>query len=154
VTLKWILMVIRLLLGALLIRQGVIGLSDLAHLAQSMQAHDAWQRWPLLGSLRPIEMALWIAASQLTVGIFLAAGLLTRLMALGAALLAAFAVLALADLGLVPNLAHAGLLILSLAVLIKGGGAGTLDAELGRMQRRALEREAQRDAARWSRRPS
>jgi uncharacterized membrane protein YphA (DoxX/SURF4 family) len=141
-------MIARLLLGALLIRQGVIGLSDIAHLAQSMQAHNAWQSWPLVGTLRPMEMSLWIGAGELTVGIFLLAGLLTRVMALAAALLALFALGTFSDLGLVPNLAHGALLAVALAVLVKGGGAGTLDSELGRMQRKSLEREAQRGATR------
>ena len=43
-----VLLVVRLLLGALLIRQGAIGLSDLQHLAQTMEAHGAWQSWPLI----------------------------------------------------------------------------------------------------------
>ena len=143
-----VLLVVRLLLGALLIRQGAIGLSDLQHLSQTMEAHGAWQSWPLVGSLRPMGLALWIAAGEFTVGVFLIGGLLTRVMALASALLAMFALATLGNLGLVPNLAHAALLVASLAVLARGGGAGTMDSELGRMQRRSLEREAEREAAR------
>ena len=138
-----VLLVVRLLLGALLIRQGAIGLSDLQHLAQTMEAHSAWQSWPLVGSLRPMGLALWIAAGEFTVGVFLIGGLLTRVMALASALLATFALATLSDLGPVPNLAHAALLVASLVVLARGGGAGTMDSELGRMQRRSLEREAE-----------
>lgn len=139
-TQRRLLMAVRLLLGALLIRQGAIGLSDLPHLAGTLQAHSSWQGWPLVGSLRAMEVAIWIGAGQLTVGIFLLGGLLTRLAALAAALLALFALGTLGDLGLAPNLAHVVLLLASLAILFKGGGAGTMDSELGRMQRRALER--------------
>jgi uncharacterized membrane protein YphA (DoxX/SURF4 family) len=93
-------------------------------------------------------LALWIAAGEFTVGVFLIGGLLTRVMALASALLAMFALATLGDLGPAPNLAHAALLVASLAVLARGGGAGTMDSELGRMQRRSLEREAEREAAR------
>ena len=141
-------LVVRLLLGALLIRQGAIGLSDLQHLAQTMEAHGAWQSWPLVGSLRPMGLALWIAAGEFTVGVFLIGGLLTRVMALASALLAAFALATLGGLGPAPNVAHAALLVASLVVLARGGGTGTMDSELGRMQRRSLEREAEREAAR------
>jgi hypothetical protein len=36
----------------------------------------------------------------------------------------------------------------SLVFLLKGGGAGTMDSLLGGMQRRSIEREAERDAIR------
>jgi uncharacterized membrane protein YphA (DoxX/SURF4 family) len=147
-TQRRVLLVVRLLLGALLIRQGAIGLSDLQHLAQTMEAHSTWQTWPLVGSLRPMGLALWIAAGEFTVGVFLIGGLLTRVMALASALLATFALATLGDLGLAPNVAHAAFLVASLVVLARGGGAGTMDSELGRMQRRSLEREAEREAAR------
>ena len=143
-----VLTAVRLVLGALLVRQGALGLSDLPHLAQRMQLHNAWQTWPVVGALRPVEVALWIGAGQFTVGIFLLGGLLTRVMALASALLAAFAVATLSDLGPVPTLAHAALLLASLTLAFRGGGAGTMDAELGRMQRRSLQREAEREAAR------
>jgi uncharacterized membrane protein YphA (DoxX/SURF4 family) len=143
-----ILMIARLLLAALLIRQGAIGLSDLAHLSQSLQAHNAWQNWPLVGVLRSMEMALWIAAGELAVGMFLLAGLLTRIMALAATMLAVVALGTFSDLGLAATFAHGVLLVVSLAILILGGGSGTLDSELGRMQRRSVEREAKREATR------
>ncbi len=143
-----VLMVARLLLGALLIRQGIIGMSDLSHLARTMETYNAWQAWPLVGSLRGMELALWLAAGEFTVGVFLLGGLLTRLMALASALLAGFALATLGQLGLAANLAHGGLLLASLLVLLQGGGAGTMDSELGRMQRKSLQREAEREAAR------
>lgn len=141
------LLLVRLVLGVLLVRQGASGLSDLVHVAQVMQAHSAWQHWPLLGSLRPMELAIWIATLEFAVGIFLLGGLLTRLSALVTALLAVFSLATLADLGLAANLAHAALLLAALLIVIKGGGAGTMDALLGQMQRRSLEREAARKAA-------
>jgi uncharacterized membrane protein YphA (DoxX/SURF4 family) len=135
-------------LGVLLIRQGALGLSGLPHLAQTMELHSSWQTWPITGSLRPMEMAIWIAAGEFAVGMFLVAGLLTRVMALSSTLLSLFALATLGDLGLIPNIAHATLLAASLAILIKGGGAGTMDKILGGMQRKSMEREAQRDAER------
>ena len=137
----------RLVLGALLVRQGVIGMSDLVHLATVLETHNAWQSWPVLGGLRPMALALWIAGLQFAVGIFLFGGLLTRLMALLTALVALFALLTLNSLGLAPNLAHGALLLGALVILVKGGGAFTMDHMLGSMQRRSIEREAEREAA-------
>jgi hypothetical protein len=69
-------------------------------------------------------------------------------MALGAALLALFGLLTLWDLGTIPNLAHGAIFAASLLILLKGGGAGTMDKLLGAMQRRSIEREAAREAER------
>jgi uncharacterized membrane protein YphA (DoxX/SURF4 family) len=146
-----LLMAIRLVLGLLLLRQGALGMTDLPHLARTVELHNAWQSWPLVGDLRPMGVALWIAGGQLTVGIFLVAGLLTRVMALGAALLSLFALLTLWDLGTIPNLAHGAIFAASLLILVKGGGAGTMDKLLGAMQRRSIEREAAREAERLAR---
>jgi uncharacterized membrane protein YphA (DoxX/SURF4 family) len=137
-----------LLLGALLFRQGVIGMSDLPHLASVLETHTAWQAWLIIGGLRPIALALWIAGLEFAIGVFLFGGLLTRFMALGTALLALFSLLTLSSLGLIPNLAHAALLLGALAIVFKGGGAYTMDHMLGSMQRRSIEREAERDAER------
>ena len=139
---------LRVVLGALLIRQGAIGMSDLMHLAQTLELHNNWQAWPLIGGLRPMALALWIAGLQFAVGIFLFGGLLTRLMAFLTALIALFALLTLNSLGLVPNLAHGALLVGALLILVKGGGAYTMDTMLGGMQRRSIEREAEREAER------
>jgi uncharacterized membrane protein YphA (DoxX/SURF4 family) len=149
-----LLMVVRLVLGVLLLRQGAIGMSDLIHLADTIELHNAWQSWPLVGSLRPMSVALWIAGGQFTVGMFLVAGLLTRVMALGAALLALFALLTLWDLGIIPTLAHGAIFVASLLILLKGGGAGTMDKLLGAMQRRSIEREAAREAERRAQAPA
>lgn len=138
----------RLLLGALLVRQGVIGMSDLVRLAGVLEAHTAWQAWPLVGGLRPLGLALWIAGLQFGIGVFLFGGLLTRVMALGTVLLALLALLTLNSLGLAPNLAHVALLIGALVIAARGGGAFTMDAMLGSMQRRSIEREAEREAER------
>ena len=136
----------RVLLGILLIRQGGLGLSDLQHLSRVLGEHNVWNGWPLLGTLRPIELAIWIAAGEFTIGIFLVGGMLTRLAALCSALLALFSLVSLSDLGFVPNLAHTTLLMASLVIVVKGGGAGTMDKALGAMQRRSMERQAERDA--------
>jgi uncharacterized membrane protein YphA (DoxX/SURF4 family) len=136
----------RLVLGALLFRQGVIGMSDLVHLASVLETHNAWQAWPVVGGLRPMALALWIAGLEFGIGVFLFGGLLTRLMAFGTALLAMFSLLTLSSLGLIPNLAHAALLLGALVIVVKGGGAYTMDQMLGSMQRRSIEREAEREA--------
>jgi uncharacterized membrane protein YphA (DoxX/SURF4 family) len=142
----------RLVLGALLVRQGTIGMSDLVHLAGTLERHTAWQAWPLVGDLRPMALALWLAGLQFAVGVFLFGGLLTRVMAAATALLALFALLTLGSLGLAPTLAHGALLLGALAILLKGGGAHTMDTMLGGMQRRSMEREAERDAERQAER--
>jgi uncharacterized membrane protein YphA (DoxX/SURF4 family) len=143
-----LLMLCRVVLGVLLIRQGAIGLSDLVRLAGRLDELNAWQAWPLVGSLRPMELAIWLGASQFAIGIFLVGGLLTRFMAFGAALLALFSVLAFWGLGLGANLAHGALLAAALLIAFKGGGAGTMDKLLGRMQKLTIEREAAREAER------
>jgi hypothetical protein len=43
---------------------------------------------------------------------------------------------------------HTVLLLGALLITWRGGGAHTMDSELGRMQQRTLEREAERDALR------
>lgn len=138
----------RLLLGALLFRQGVVGMSDLPRLAAVLETHSAWQAWPVVGGLRPMALALWIAGLEFGIGVFLFGGLLTRFMALGTALLALFSLLTLSSLGTIPNLAHAALLVGALVITVKGGGAFTMDQMLGSMQRRSIEREAEREAER------
>ena len=143
-----LLLLCRVVLGVLLVRQGAIGLSNLPRLADSLELHNAWQAWPLVGPLRPMELAIWIGASEFAIGIFLVAGLLTRFMAFGAAVLALFSVVAFWGLGLGANLAHAALLVAALAIVWKGGGAGTMDRMLGQMQQRTIERERERDRER------
>jgi uncharacterized membrane protein YphA (DoxX/SURF4 family) len=123
-------------------------MGDLPHLARTLEQHNAWQAWPLIGDLRPMALALWIAGLQFAVGIFLFGGLLTRVMALLTAAVALFALLTLNSLGFVPNLAHGALFAGALVILFKGGGAYTMDAMLGGMQRRSIEREAEREAER------
>jgi uncharacterized membrane protein YphA (DoxX/SURF4 family) len=143
-----LLMLCRVILGALLIRQGAIGLSDLLRLAGRLEEYNAWQAWPLVGSLRPMELAIWLGASQFAIGIFLVGGLLTRFMAFGAALLALFSLVVFWGLGPAANLAHGALLAAALLILFKGGGVGTMDKMLGRMQQMTIEREAAREAER------
>lgn len=140
-------MIVRLVVGGLLVRQGALGMSDLLHLARSLGANGTWQAWPLIGSARPMELALSLAVSEFTFGVFLFGGLLTRVMALGSLLLSLFALLAL-PVGPAASLAHAALLVASLAIFWKGGGSGTLDAVLGQLQRRSIERQAEREAER------
>ena len=142
------LMLVRLVLGASLLRQGALGLLDLERQKEVLLTHTGWQALPLVGALRPFELGLATSTLEFALGIFLLGGLLTRLAALGATLLSLYSVLVFASLGPIATLAHAVLLAASALVLVKGGGAGTMDRLLGAMQRRSLEREAEREAAR------
>jgi uncharacterized membrane protein YphA (DoxX/SURF4 family) len=143
-----LLMIGRIVLGLLLLRQGATVLSGLPYQVGVLEAHPAWTGWPLIGSLRPVALALWIGAVEFAAGIFLVCGLLTRVASVASLLISLFGLFAFSDLGPGANTAHAVLVLASLVFLLKGGGAGTMDSLLGGMQRRSIEREAERDAIR------
>jgi uncharacterized membrane protein YphA (DoxX/SURF4 family) len=143
-----LLLIGRLILGVLLLQFGATRLSNLPYHAGVFEAHPGWQSWPLIGSLRPVALVLWIGAGSFAAGIFLVGGLLTRVAAGVSFLISLFGLLALSDLGPGANIAHAALAAASLVFMLKGGGAGTMDRLLGNMQRRSIEREAERDAER------
>jgi hypothetical protein len=134
----------RLVLGALSLALGLAVWSDPSVLAAFLRQQTAWQALPIVGGLRPIELSLVVALGRFTAGVFLLGGFITRGMALLSVLIAALLVWLPAP-GLLLNGAA---LVLACSVVLFGGGGHTLDGVLGRMQRRSLEKERQRQAAR------
>jgi uncharacterized membrane protein YphA (DoxX/SURF4 family) len=136
---------LRLLTGAGFMYQGTTHILDKFGQADLFASHPAWQSWPLVGGMRPLELTLWLALFEFGLGVFLFGGLLTRFLGALGAVLAAFQVLVLGLAGGPLNL----LLAVGAAVAaVRGGGGGTMDAALGAMQRRSIERERERDAER------
>jgi hypothetical protein len=136
-----VLLWVRLLVGAGFMYQGVSRILEMRAAADLFASHTGWQGWPLVGSMRPLELVLWLALVEFGLGVFLFCGLLTR--ALGAVgVLGAGAVVV--ALGLAGGPLPALLLLGSAVVLARGGGGGTMDATLGKMQRHSIEREAER----------
>jgi hypothetical protein len=125
--------------------QGVIHILEMRAAADLFAAQPGWDSWPIVGGRRPLELVLWLAFVEFFLGVFLFGGLLLRILSVPAIFVAGFqvAVLGLSG-GLVPPLLAVG----SGLLLLRGGGPGTMDATLGKMQRRSLEREAERQAAR------
>jgi uncharacterized membrane protein YphA (DoxX/SURF4 family) len=141
----------RLALGALLLIQGLTNWSAPTPLADFFRANPAWQSLPAIGGLSPMELSLTLALGRFTAGVFLLGGFITRGMALVAFLAAAL--LVWLGAGSAESTAlNVVAMALAASVLILGGGGRTLDGVLGRMQRRALEKEnvrqAEREAAR------
>ncbi len=137
-------LVARLALGVLLLAQGLSTWSAPSGLASFLRGHTAWQALPVLGRLQAIEVALIVALVRFGAGVFLVGGFITRGMALLGFATSALLLWLNADGALLNLLA----LLLAASVLLFGGGGYTLDGVLGRMQRRALERERRREAAR------
>ena len=125
--------------------QGVSHILEMRAAADLFATHTGWQGWPLVGSMRPLELVLWLALVEFGLGVFLFCGLLTR--ALGAVGVLVVGAL-VAVLGFAGGALSLLLLLGSAAVLARGGGGGTMDATLGKMQRRSIERAAERAAAR------
>jgi len=136
---------LRLLTGAGFMYQGAMHIVDKFGQADLFAAHAGWQSWPLVGGMRPLELTLWLALFEFGLGVFLFGGLLTRILGACGAIVAGFQVIVLGLAGGPLNL----LLTVGAAVaLVRGGGGGTMDAALGAMQRRSIERERERDAER------
>jgi hypothetical protein len=76
-------------------------------------------------------------------------GLLVRVLSTATVI---FALMSFAIFGLNSWLSHSLVLVAALVIMLRGGGTGTMDAALGAMQRRTLEREAEREAARLAER--
>jgi hypothetical protein len=122
---------------------GVSHILEMRAAADLFAAQTGWQSWPIVGGRRPLEVVLWLALIEFFLGVFLFGGLLLRILSAVAVAVAGFQVVVLGlSAGLLPPLLTFG----STMLLVKGGGAGTMDATLGKMQRRSLEREAARQA--------
>jgi hypothetical protein len=127
---------------------GVTHILEMRATADLFAAQAGWDSWPIVGGRRPLELALWLAFVEFFLGVFLFCGLLVRILSLAAVAVAGFEVVVLGrGAGVVPALLTVG----SALLIVRGGGAGTMDATLGKMQRRSLKREAERQAARQSR---
>jgi uncharacterized membrane protein YphA (DoxX/SURF4 family) len=134
---------LRLLTGAAFMFQGISHIQSMREQAALFAAHPAWQGWPLVGGARPLELTLWLAFLEFGLGVFLFGGLLTRILGGVGLLISAFQLLALGlDAGLLTVL----LLVGSTVACFRGGGGGTMDAALGAMQRKSIERQRERDA--------
>ena len=136
---------LRLVTGAAFMYQGVAHIQGMRAQADLFAASTAWQSWPLVGGMRPLELTLWIAFLEFGLGVFLFGGLLTRILGGLGALLAAFQ---LVTLGLDGGALNVLLVIGGLVACLYGGGGGTMDAALGAMQRRSIENQRIRDAER------
>jgi uncharacterized membrane protein YphA (DoxX/SURF4 family) len=141
----------RLALGALLLYQGLTNWSAPTPLADFFRANPTWQTLPIIGGLSPMELSLTLALGRFTAGVFLLGGFITRGMAL-VGFLAAALLVGLGAGSAESSIPNSLAVALAASVLILGGGGRTLDGVLGRMQRRALEKEnirqAEREAAR------
>lgn len=136
---------LRLLTGAAFMYQGVTHILEMRAQADLFAAHSGWQAWPIVGGMRPLEVTLWLAFFEFGLGVFLFGGLLTRILGGVGAALALFQLLAL---GLAGGPLNLFLLVGSAVACLRGGGGGTMDSALGAMQRRSMERQRERDAAR------
>ena len=136
---------LRLLVGAGFMYQGALHILDKFGQADLFAAHTGWQSWPLVGGMRPLELTLWLALLEFGLGVFLFGGLLTRILSALGMVLATFQLIVLGLAGGPLNLILAAG---SAVIFLRGGGGGTMDAALGAMQRRSIERERERDAER------
>ena len=133
---------LRLVTGAAFMYQGVTHIQGMRAQADLFAASTAWQSWPIVGGMRPLELTLWIAFLEFGLGVFLFGGLLTRILGGLGAILAGFQLL---TLGLDGGLLNVFLLVGALVACLRGGGGGTMDAALGAMQRKSIENQRIRD---------
>ena len=136
---------VRLLVGTGFMYQGVGHVREMRAAADLFAAQPGWQAWPLIGGMRPLELVLWLALFEFFLGVFLFGGMLTRLLG---PIAVAVAALQLGAVGLAGGLLNLVLVLGSALVTVRGGGDGTMDAILGTMQHRSIEREAARARAR------
>ncbi|MCC7369714.1 MAG: hypothetical protein IT306_14890 [Chloroflexi bacterium] len=134
---------LRLLTGAGFMYQGAAHIYGMWDLRQLFAEHTAWQAWPVVGGMQPLEITLWIAFLEFGMGVFLFGGLLTRFLPALGVVLSGFQLL---TLGLAGGLLNVFLCAAALIVSVKGGGGGTMDSALGAMQRKSIERQRERDA--------
>jgi len=137
-----LLLYLRLLTGAGFMYQGVAHIQGMRDTADLFAAYPAWQGWPLVGGMRPLEVTLWLAFLEFGLGVFLFGGLLTRILGGLGAILTAFQ---LAVLGLAGGPLNIVLLVGAVIACLRGGGGGTMDSALGAMQRKSIENQRIRD---------
>jgi uncharacterized membrane protein YphA (DoxX/SURF4 family) len=136
----------RLLVGAGFMYQGLgAHTSGMHETAALFAAHPGWEAWPIVRGMRPYEVTIWLAFVEMFLGLFIFGGLFTRPLAFVGAVVSLFEVLAL---GLAGGLLAPLLGIGSLLIVARGGGTGTMESALGKMQRMSIERQRQRDEAR------
>ena len=133
---------LRLLTGAGFMYQGVMHIQGMRAQADLFATYTIWQSWPIVGGMRPLELAIWLAFFEFGLGVFLFGGLLTRILGAFGALIAAFELLML---GLAGGPINLFLLLGALIACMRGGGGGTMDAALGAMQRKSIENQRLRD---------
>ena len=136
---------LRLLTGAGFMYQGAMHILNMFGQADVFGAHTGWQAWPLVGGMRPLELTIWIAILEFGLGVFLFGGLLTRFLGALGAIITAFQLIVL---GLAAGPLNVFLVIGAAVACVRGGGGGTMDAALGAMQRRSIERERERELER------
>jgi hypothetical protein len=139
----------RIALGLFLLWRAIAILSVNQESAELLAQTANWTGWPLIGSMRPLELTFTSSFTLFFIGAFLAGGLLTRILSFVTVVIA-IASFVLFGLQFWPS--HLIILVLGLVIVLKGGGAGTMDSALGAMQRRSIEREAERDAERAAQR--
>ena len=136
----------RLLVGAGFMYQSLgAHVSGMHETAAVFATHTGWEAWPIAGGMRPYELTVKLAFAEMFLGLFIFGGLFTRPLAFVGAVVALFQVLVL---GLAGGVAAPLLALGSLAIVARGGGTGTLEAVLGKMQRRSIERQRERDEER------
>jgi hypothetical protein len=136
---------LRLLTGAAFMYQGASHILEKFAFADLFAASTGWHGWPIVGGMRPLEVALWLAFLEFGLGVFLFGGLLTRILGGLGALIAGFQLIVL---GLAGGPLNVLLLVGALVACVRGGGGGTMDSALGAMQRKSIERQRERDAER------
>jgi uncharacterized membrane protein YphA (DoxX/SURF4 family) len=143
------LLLLRLVLGCYFVWRSWDMLGNPQQTTETVATTGNWSGWPLIGQMRPLEMTFTVAFVLFGLGIFLMGGLLVRILSTATVV---FALMSFAIFGLNSWLSHTLVLVAALVIMLRGGGAGTMDAALGAMQRRTLEREAEREAARLAER--
>ena len=135
----------RLLVGAGFMYLGVSHILGMHETAALFTERGEWHAWPFVGGMRPYELTLWLAFAEFFLGVFVFGGLFTRVLGAVAVIIAGFQAIALGLAGgLVVPLLGLGAVI----VVARGAGGGTMESALGKMQRRSIERQRERDEAR------
>ena len=136
----------RLLVGAGFMYQSLgVHVSGMHEAAELFATHTGWEGWPVAGGMRPYELTVKLAFIEMFLGLFIFGGLFTRPLALVGAVVALFQVLTLGPAGgLIAPLLALG----SPVIVARGGGTGTMEAVLGKMQRGSIERQRERDEER------